>query len=73
MRKLLIEPDGWPCTLVECPPGPFINVESPDMLCFKSEYRNDDNKMMAYNSAGEFYHSDALVQPVRMTVVDEEV
>lgn len=35
MKKLTIEPQGWPCRLCECPPGYFV---FDDDLCFKSEY-----------------------------------
>ncbi len=73
MERKVIVPDGWPCTLAECPPGPFVTLENPDLLCFKSEYtqddRGDDGRIMAYNSAGEFFCGDGdktKVQPVEM-------
>lgn len=75
MRRLIIEPDGWPCALSECPPGPFISLAYPDLLCFKSEYSTkvkDEYRCDAYNSAGEYYHGDGLVQPVEMIVEEIE-
>jgi len=36
MRRLILEPDGWPCSIRECPPGFFLHGDS---LCFKTEYR----------------------------------
>ncbi len=74
-----IVPVGWPCTLEECPPGPFIwftYLERPmiacDHLCFKSEYRMDWDtaRVMAFNEAGEFFAlgNDTQVQPVEMVV-----
>lgn len=63
MKQLIINPNGWPCTLEECPPGPFVDLKY-NTLCFKSEYHSENGKPEAYNSAGEFYHGDGLVQPV---------
>lgn len=72
VKKIL--PVGWPCTLVECPPGYFIVLEYPDMLCFKSEYEQN-NRVDAYNCAGEYLTTkgDDFVQPVEMIVEREEV
>jgi hypothetical protein len=67
MKRLLIEPSGWPCTLKECPPGFFLYEKQ---LCFKTEYGKAINfqgpyEPDAYNSAGEhFCLLDAEVQPV---------
>ncbi len=72
MKQLTIEPDGWTCTLKDCPPGFFLSGEQ---LCFKSEYYTND-KCDAYNSAGEYFcgppdvqrgdakRNDIIVQPV---------
>ena len=67
MRKTVV-PDGWPCFLEECPNGPFIDLNYPDDLCFKSEYHHDDGRIMAYNSAGEFFRNvgNPTVQHVKM-------
>jgi hypothetical protein len=35
MKRLAIVPNGWPCTLLECPPGIFLYH---DTVGFKSEY-----------------------------------
>jgi len=32
-----LTPHGWPCTLADCPPGPFVAVASGG-LGFKTEY-----------------------------------
>ena len=80
MQTKQIIPNGWPCTLQEAPPGPFVSMSHPDLLCFKSEYTHadkehpNDNRVMAFNSAGEFFCSgnDTMVQPVEMIVTDEE-
>ena len=65
MRQLVLEPDGWACKLSEAQPGPFLHSE--DHLGFKSEYRTDDGRVMAYNEAGEFFAvgDDAIVQPLK--------
>lgn len=63
MKQLVLNPNGWPCELSECPPGHFIELEY-QTLCFKSEYRNENGRIEAYNSGGEFFHGDGLVQPV---------
>lgn len=75
MIQKIIVPQGWPCTLAEAPPGPFVTPENPELLCFKTEYHHDDGRVMAYNSAGEFFCGDGnahQVQPVEMIVEEEE-
>lgn len=74
MTLKIITPVGWPCTLAEAPPGPFVTLEHPDLLCFKSEYHHDNGRVMAYNSAGEFFcgkGNEHQVQPVEMVVEDQ--
>ena len=69
MRVLNIMPYGWACTLAEAPPGPFVTIENPGLLCFKSEYHEEDGKVRAFNSAGEFFCAEGnatKVQPVEM-------
>lgn len=75
MRQLVIKPDGWPCTLAECPPGFFVAGNS---LCLKTEYSSE--KTEAYLDSGEYFAGGAatkedreklIVQPV--TAVWEEV
>lgn len=63
MKRLVLVPNGWPCSLNECPSGALI---VDNTLAFKSEYRTNEGKIEAYNEAGEFLcvGSDALVQPV---------
>lgn len=62
MKKLTLVPDGWPCTLEDCPPGPFLFKNT---LCFKSEYRSPKGKVDAYNEAGEYFHGEGPVQPLK--------
>lgn len=38
MIQLFIEPDGWPCTLEECPAGFFT---FGDTLCLKTSYSRE--------------------------------
>jgi len=70
----IIMPVGWPVSLDACPPGPFIPVDLPDSLCFKSEYCRDGVEDI-YNAAGEYYHTETmevLVQPVEMIIRESE-
>lgn len=84
MRRLMIEPNGWPCTLKECPPGHFTYR---DDLCFKTEYRcattasSPNGKIEAYCESGEFFVGGAdtedareqlVVQPVVAQWIDED-
>ncbi len=69
-KKLIIEPNGWPCLIEDCPPGFFVCDE--EQLCFKSEYAKIDatngnviNSIEAFNSAGEYFcPRNIFVQPV---------
>jgi hypothetical protein len=73
MRYLRIEPNGWPCTLMECPPGPFV-IE--DRLCFKSEYGENDGFRYIFNESGEFFHFEGqgpTVQPVIAEWHEEDI
>lgn len=57
MKRLIIVPDGWPCTYRECRPGFFT---SDAMLGLKTEYGDD-----GYCDSGEaFARKESLVQPV---------
>lgn len=47
MKRLVMLPEGWPCTLAECRPGFFLWEEH---LCLKDEYGSADG---SYNEAGE--------------------
>jgi hypothetical protein len=70
MKRLVMVPDGWPCSLGESRPGFFI---WQDNLCFKDEYGSAGN---SFNSAGEIFwggvttkedRSRLVVQPVEPT------
>ena len=67
MKTLKIVPDGWPCSLLECPPGFFV---CDGQLCFKTEYGDCE----CYNSAGETFcrENSIEVQPVAAEWQDEE-
>ena len=72
MRMLVAKPDGWPCTLAECPPGHMVSValyQGDNRVWFKSEYFTSTGKIEAYeayNEAGEYLclGPDDLVQPI---------
>ncbi len=68
MKQLVLKPNNFPCTLRECPPGPFLFNDVP---CFKSEYRHNNGRIDAYNQAGEFFCANGeadvnavIVQPL---------
>lgn len=69
MKRLVLVPAGWPCSLHECPPGFFLHENT---VCFKTEYERMETdgpvdvpgdkirwKMGkgtdAYNSVGEHF------------------
>lgn len=70
-KRLVLKPNGWPCSLEECPPGFFMLNES---VHFKTEYRTESGEVEAYvGSSGEFFaggvsskqeRADLEVQPV---------
>lgn len=65
MDKLEIVPKGWPIPLTEYRGGHFVYEKQ---LCFKTEYRDQNGNIEAYNSAGErFNDTDVEVQPVEFT------
>lgn len=66
MKRMLIQPDGWPCTYAECPPGFFVYGT---MLGLKSEYGGE-----GYCDSGEAFAKpgDVEVQPVMAVWVEEE-
>ena len=77
MKQLIIKPEGWPTTLLECPPGFFVWQK---ILCLKSEYRNKDGNIEAFNEAGEFFWGGAKdhkqrdgieVQPVYIKWIED--
>ena len=73
MRRLMMVPVGWPCTLRQCPPGHFV---CDGQLCFKTEYakNGDAGQSEAFNSAGEMLSGgeDVAVQPVEAQWVEDE-
>ena len=83
MRKILkLEPDGFPYTFSDCPPGFFLSGES---VCLKTEYSDEkDGKYFdrAYCDSGEAYwggtsvlaeRAKKEVQPLKVVWAEEEV
>lgn len=70
MRTLQIVPDGWPCTLEECPPGFFIVGED---LCFKTEYHTEKGESEAYCHTGEYFVGGAASSEARAALVVQPV
>lgn len=77
MKRLVLEPDGWPCTLEECPPGLFLCQKD---ICFKTEYRTEKGNIESYCDSGEFFWGGCstpddvgkiIVQPMKSLWVDE--
>lgn len=57
MKRLVVQPEGWPCAYEECRPGLFLAGE---MIGLKSEYGGE-----GYCDSGEAYaRRDSIVQPV---------
>lgn len=70
MNKLEIVPKGWPIPLTEYKGGHFVYEKQ---LFFKTEYRDSDGHIEAYNSAGErFVDTDVKVQPVEFVWCEYE-
>lgn len=70
MKRLVIVPDGWPCSLAECRPGHFVCDE---ILGFKTEYRESDGKIQAYNEAGEFFWAGTKEESERRRIIVQPV
>ncbi len=77
-KRLIMVPDGWPCTLEDCPPGIFTVA---DMVFFKSEYKTElkDNsyRIDAFNLSGEYLSLEFMdkikeVQPVICSWIKED-
>lgn len=67
MKRLIMQPDGWPCTLRECRPGHFLWQEN---LCFKDEYGSAGN---SYNEAGEIFWGGAATVEDRAQLIVQPV
>jgi hypothetical protein len=80
MKRVMLVPNGWPCTLAACPPGPFTDVEGH--LGFKTEYgstRHVDGALRVTNhpdvyclESGETWCSDVSVQPLIVVIEEQE-
>jgi len=79
MKRLVLIPLEWPCTISECPPGYFLyNVDSEHILGFKSEYAkliDGETICDAFNEAGEYMEDrvSMIVQPVEAKWEEYEV
>ncbi len=77
MKRLVLEPNGWPCTILECPPGHFIHYSGKDRdIGFKTEYGKENERDNVFNSAGEYFRptdgDKCIVQPVYAEWKDDE-
>lgn len=74
MSRLILLPTGFPCSVDECPPGPFIwkDQKGGVHLGLKSEYRTD-NRCDAYNEAGEYFaqRDGVEVHPVTVERIED--
>lgn len=68
-RKYWLAPLGWPCTLDQCEPGPFMYE---GRLGFKSEYVSD-GVMEAYNCGGEMFWAGCKSEDERRQVIVQPV
>jgi hypothetical protein len=75
MKKLLLEPKGWTCSLEECPPGLFVSEDR--IVGFKSLYSPDkDGYLDVYEESGDIYPGrdvdkrKMMVQPVKSVWVE---
>lgn len=77
MKKLIVTPSDWPCTLADCPPGLFTYAES---LCVKTTYTENYHVEAYLAESGEaFWGGEAdhaireklIVQPCHCEWVEE--
>lgn len=67
MKRLVMVPEGWPCTHAECRPGFFLYGER---LCFKDEYGSaggsycDSGEAWMGGTADKAERGKLIVQPV---------
>jgi hypothetical protein len=67
MKRLVLVPHGWPCSLLECRPGLFL---SDEYVGFKSEYGGAEvGNIEAFNEAGEFFWGGAKTHEERGKLV----
>lgn len=69
MKILKLVPDGWPCTLGECPPGPFIYNGN---LGFKTEYTNNGD-IEVFCETGEYFWAGTNVAEERNKIIVQPV
>lgn len=55
MKNLRLLPEGWPCKLIDCPPGLFVYN---GQVCCKTKYGENE----CYTSLGETLCCDDTVE-----------
>jgi hypothetical protein len=69
MRGLVVEPEGWPCRLAECPPGLFVFGDS---VCLKTEYARDGS-LEVYCQSGEYFWGGTTTDKERRELIVQPV
>lgn len=73
MKRLELQPEGWPCTFGECPPGLFLMGED---VCLRTQYGSDaylDNGDAFWGGASTKEDRNALiVQPLKAVWMEVE-
>lgn len=79
MKRLVLNPVGWPCTLAECPPGLFLSFFGNEQgdVCLKTDYPKPGTRLSdAYCDNGDAFWGGAQtkadrealrVQPIEAT------
>jgi hypothetical protein len=77
MKKLVIKPEGWPCTFGECRPGYFIitKVATYGELFLKTEYSSNEHpdNFDAYCATGEYFWGGTTTKEDRNNIIVQPV
>lgn len=65
MKRFVIKPENWSCTLAECPAGFFM---FNDQLCLKTEYVGCGPQGV-YGASGEVFWGGAKTGAIRQKVL----
>ncbi len=68
MMRFVLVPCGFPCSLAECPPGPFCSTGTETCFGAKSEYGDGDPICL---DSGEAWASTDPVMPCRVERHDD--
>lgn len=79
-KRLELVPEGWPCTLADCPVGPFAFLDGDAvgavgwMTNYGREMKDGTHVRSAYNEAGEHVSAECHGESVQPLAVswDEE-